>query len=439
MRENEVGMSRKKVLAIILAGGEGGRLEVLTEERAKPAVPFAGVYRLIDFALSNCMHSGISDVWVIEQYRPHSLNEHLANGRPWDLDRTYGGLQVLPPYEVRDRGDGGGFAQGNADAIYRHREFIRDFDPDILLVLSSDHIYKLDYRDVIDRHIEREADVTIVTTRVPLEEASRFGTVEVGDDGRITNFAYKPDEPESDIVTTEVFVYDARTLLDKLETLAGEGAGEDADGGKGDNKSGEDGESNGDDNPRLKDYGHELLPALVGDGRAFDYPLEGYWRDVGTVESYWQSHMDLLDAEPALALDDPDWPILTFGTQLLPARIHASARVENSLISPGCTVRGHVVNSVLAPGVVVAEGATVRDSILLHKVSVEKNATVDVAVLDAQVRVGAGASVGKKKRGGGAKKKPRLTDKDITLVGQRVSIPARARVAAGGRRKARRK
>jgi glucose-1-phosphate adenylyltransferase len=399
---------RRKILTLILAGGKGSRLEVLTEVRAKPALPFAGTYRLIDFALSNCMHSGLSDVWVIEQYQPHDLNEHLANGRPWDLDRTYGGLQVLPPFQGSDEE---GFAQGNADAIYRHKVFIRQFEPDLILVLSADHVYRLNYQDVIDSHLERAADVTAVTTRVPLEEAGRFGTVRVDEKGRLTEFAYKPETPQSDLVTTEVFVYDARALLETLDALAGAG-----DGGE----------------PALKDFGHELLPRLVGEGRAYEYPLEGYWKDVGVVESYWGSHMDLLAPEPGLTLDDPDWPILTYGAQRLPARIHGSARVDNSLISPGCVVRGEVRNSVLAPGVIVEEGALVRETVLLQDVVVEAGSSVACAILDAEVRVGKGAAVGAAREGLEA---PRCSGADLALVGRRIQIPARGHVEAGARLK----
>lgn len=406
-------MRRIEVLAVVLAGGEGGRLDVLTEERAKPAMPFAGVYRLIDFALSNCVHSGISDVWVIEQYQPHSLNEHLSNGRPWDLDRTYGGLQVLPPYQRReDDGDESGFAEGNADALYRHRRFLRECRPEIVLVLSADHIYKLDFGEVIARHRERKADVTAVTTRVPRNQESRFGVVQVDADGRITDFAYKPKEPASDLVTTEVFAYDARKLLSTLDRLAEE-AGDDP-------------------GSALKDFGHELLPRLVSEGSAWEYRLEGYWKDVGTVDSYFEAHMDLLAPKPALVLDDPEWPILTLGHQRLPARIAESARIEESLVSPGARVAGRVVRSVLGPGVVVEQGAVVRDSILLDDVTIRTGATVQCAILDVRVRVGEGAAVGGSE--GGSKLGPRREkSSDVTLVGQKVHIPAGVRIPAGSR------
>lgn len=395
-------MPRKKVLALILAGGEGSRLEVLTARRAKPAMPFAGVYRLIDFALSNCMHSKVSDVWVIEQYELHSLNEHLANGRPWDLDRTYGGLQVLPPYQRKIRAEEGGFAKGNADAIYRHKGLIREFGADVLLVLSADAVYKMDYRDAIDRHLEDGADVTMVTTRVPREEAGRFGVVEVDRDGKVTGFEYKPESPKSDLVTTEVFVYDAHRLLEALERLAEEGKEKDGD------------------EPPLADFGHELIPSLVREGRALDFRFEGYWRDVGTIESYWQAHRDLLEPEPRLVPDDPEWPILTYGTQRLPARIESSARIDGSLIAPGCRIKGRVERSVLAPGVVVEEGAEVRDSILLHDTVVEKGASVIRAILDEDVRVGEGACVGE-------------AEGELVLAGQRAGIAAGDKIPAGGR------
>jgi len=412
-------MQRKKVLGIILAGGVGGRLDVLTERRAKPAMPFAGVYRLIDFALSNCVHSRISDVWVIEQFQPHSLNEHLANGRPWDLDRTYGGLQVLPPFISKT--DEGGFAEGNADAIYRHINFIREFDPDILLVLSADHVYKLDFQEVIDRHLELDADATIVTTQIPLAEAARFGNVKADKEGRVTEFHYKPDAPQSEFVTTEVFVYDAPLLLATLEELAAEGKKKGGKSAKADN-----GESS------LKDFGHELIPKLVRDNRVYDYRLEGYWRDVGTVESYWQGHMDLLAPETALKLDDARWPILTFGTQRLPAHIHKTASIENSLVSAGCDIRGRIIRSVLAPGVVVEEGATVRDSVLLNGAVVRAGAEVSQAILDERVEVGKNASVGKKSAKGKTKAKTDLNEQ-ITVVGLEAHVPARKQITIGAR------
>jgi glucose-1-phosphate adenylyltransferase len=315
-------MPKPKVLALVMAGGEGSRLELLTERRAKPALPYAGVYRLIDFPLSNCVHSGIEDVWVLQQYRLQSLNDQLANGRPWDLDRTYGGLRLLPP-QLGAEDDG--FHEGNADAIWRNQELIAEHDPEVVLVLSADHVYRLDYGQVLVRHRDRGAGVTVVTSEVPTEDASRQAVVEVGGDGRISGFHYKPDEPPTTRVATEVVAFDTGRLLGMLEGLAA-GDGE------------------------LKDFGHGLLPRLVSAGEAVEHRMDGYWRDVGTVPAYWQAHMDRLDPERPLDLDDPAWPILGRAPHRLPARVEGSARLDRALLSPGTVVAGEVTRSVLGPG-----------------------------------------------------------------------------------------
>ena len=376
----------------------------LTQVRAKPTLPFGGVYHLIDFPLSNCVHSGLHDVWVIEQFLPYGLNKHLANGRPWDLDRTYGGLQIIPPSQGPHEG---GFDQGNADAIYRNRRIIRDFDPELIVVLSADHVYKLDYSDVIAQHMVRNADVTMVVTEVPLEQANRFGNVELGDDDKVVNFWYKPDNGQSSSVTTEVFVYTASVLLDTLEQLV-------------EQKQQREGPD-----ATLQDFGHELIPQLVQNGRAHAFRLDGYWRDVGTIEAYWQGHMDLLTEEPPINLDEEAWPILTYGVQRMPARIEASARIDRSLISPGCVVRGEVSNSVLAPGVVVDEGAVVCNAVVLNEVYIHAGATVDHAIVDRRVQISANAQIGAAPRNG--------DEPQIALVAQDADVPEGTRVAAGGR------
>lgn len=395
-------MARPNVLVLILAGGKGSRLEVLTRERAKPALPFAGTYRLIDFALSNCVHSHLSSVWIVEQYELHSLNDHLANGRPWDLDRTRGGLLVLPPFSNHEDDDDsqGGFAQGNADAIYRHRKMLREYSPDILIVLSADHIYKLDLRDVIEQHQQTNADVTLVTTRVDAQEASRFGLVKVNRQGRVTHFDYKPDNPQSDLATTEVFVYNARVLLDTLDEIAAK--------------------------ENLEDFGHQLLPRLVKGGKAFEFRFDGYWRDVGTVESYYQAHIDLLNEDPRLHLDDPQWPILSLAEQRVPARIYDGAQVENSLVAPGCRVRGHVVNSVLSAGVIVEENALIRDSIVLPCAHIQKGAQIHRAILDEYSNVGENARIG-------TRSKSAATSENITVIGRAVQVKANAKIKNGAR------
>jgi glucose-1-phosphate adenylyltransferase len=382
-----------RVLVLVLAGGAGGRLELLTEQRAKPAVPFAGVYRLIDFPLSNCQHSAIADVWVSVQFHPTSIADHLANGRPWDLDRTFGGLMTLPPFQGTDRG---GWNTGTADSLWRQADLVREFAPDALVVVSADAIYKLDYREVVDAHLGSGAEVTMVTTEVAADDASRYGIVQTGDDGRITDYAYKPEDPASTTATNEVFVFSPVPTLDRLEAFADE--------------AGDEG---------LEDLGTRLLPAQTRDGLARAYPLAGYWRDVGTVPAYWAAHRDLLAEEPPIDLDDPSWPVHSRGGRHSAARILPGAVVDGSLVSGGTRVAGEVRGSVLSPGVVIEKGATVLDSVLLPGARVRSGATVVRAVLDDRVEVGREATVG--------------GDGEITLVGRQARVADGARLAPGTR------
>jgi glucose-1-phosphate adenylyltransferase len=385
-------MALPRILVLVLAGGAGGRLELLTERRAKPAVPFAGVYRLIDFPLSNCQHAHVPDVWVSVQYHPVSLADHLANGRPWDLDRTTGGLMMLPPFQGTERG---GWVTGTGNLLWRQAELIRQYDADALVVVSADAVYKLDYREVVDGHLGSGAEVTMVTTEVAEDDASRYGIVRV-DGEKVVDYAYKPDEPATTTATNEVFVFTPRPTLDRLEALQDE--------------LGEEG---------LEDLGHHLLPAQTRDGLARAHRLEGYWRDVGTVPAYWQAHRDFLAEEPPIDLDDPAWPLHTRGGLHSAARILAGAVVDESLVSGGTRVAGNVRGSVLSPGVVVEKGATVVDSVLLPGARVRAGATVTRAVLDDAVEVGRGAAVG--------------GDGDITLVGRAARVEEGAEVPAGAR------
>jgi len=386
-------MALPRILVVVLAGGAGGRLELLTDQRAKPAVPFAGVYRLVDFPLSNCQHSGISDVWVSVQYHPTSLSDHLANGRPWDLDRTAGGLMMLPPFQGTDRG---GWVSGTANLLWRQADLIREYDADALVVVSSDAVYKLDYRDVVEAHLGSGDEVTMVTTEVAADDASRYGIVQVGDGGQITDYAYKPDEPATTTATNEVFVFTPGATLDRLDGLHAD--------------LGDDG---------LEDLGSHLLPAQTRDGLARAHRLEGYWRDVGTVPAYWQAHRDFLAAEPPIDLDDPAWPVHTRGGRHSAARLLPGAVVDESLVSGGTRVAGEVRGSVLSPGVVVEKGATVVDSVLLPGARVRAGATVTRSVLDDGVEVGESATVG--------------GDGEITLVGRRAVVDAGRHLAAGAR------
>lgn len=372
-------MATPRTLVLLLAGGAGGRLEALTEYRAKPAVPYAGSFRLVDFALSNCRHSGTTDVWVVEQFHPTSIADHLANGRPWDLDRTTGGMLLLPPRLGDERE---GWHGGTADALWRHAPQIREHAPDTLVVLSADAVYRMDYADVAAAHVASGAAVTMVTTRLPGEDVSRFGVVEVAD-GRVTGYAYKPDDPATDLVTTEVFAMDPTVVLDTLERLADEL-----------------------DEDSLEDLGDHLLPRLVEDGKAREHRFDGYWRDVGTVEAYWSSQLELLGDDSPIDLHDPAWPFLTRTADASPAYVGDGARVSASLLSGGVRVLGgRVERSVLAPRVVIEDGAVVTDSVLLPGVRVRAGATVQRAVLDDGVVVSPGSTVGN-------------ADGEVTLVGR---------------------
>lgn len=398
------------VLAILLAGGEGSRLGTLTADRAKPAVPFGGTHRLVDVALSNLAHSGISDVWVVVQYEPHSLEAHLGGGRPWDLDRTRGGLRLLLPYQTRTPGDAeSGFAEGNADALFRHRRAIADVGARHTLVLSADHLYRFDFRRLVEAHDASGADLTLVTTPVPEgEDASRFGLVEADREGRVTAFHYKPDVPPTQTAAAELFLYRTAALVDALGHL--------------DARKGE---------APLGDYGHELVPHFVERGAARVFRHRGYWRDIGTVAAYHRAHLDLLAETPALDLDDPDWPILTQTRQRSGAIVRADARVAESRIGPGALVAGQVDASIVGAGAVVEAGAVVRGSVLSHGAVVRAGAVVEGAVVDEGGVVGAGARVGQWPDGVPLGAGARLTDDQIAVVGRDARIAAGTVVAPG--------
>jgi glucose-1-phosphate adenylyltransferase len=388
-------LTRIRTLVVILAGGAGGRLELLTHERAKPAVPYAGTHKLIDFPLSNCHNSGLSDVWIAQQFNPISLSDHLANGRPWDLDRTTGGLLLLQPRLGHD--DRQGFQQGTADSLWRNAPLIREFAPEALVVLSADAVYRLDYGELVEQHMASSAVVTMVTTEVDPDDAGRYGVVQV-QDGRVREYVYKPDEPKGNLISNEVFVFRPAPMLEVLEEL-GQAAGEDG----------------------LDDLGDELLPRLVEGGGARESRFEGYWRDVGTVDAYWASHMDLLGSAPTVDLDDPDWPVLTKAPlRRASARVLAEAAVRGSMLGPAAVVAGEVERSVIGRGAVVEAGAVVRDSVVLPGAVVRGGATVQRAVVDEDVEVCGGATIGE-------------AEGDVALVGLRATVPDGTRVPAGGR------
>jgi glucose-1-phosphate adenylyltransferase len=384
-----------KTRAVIMAGGEGSRLSVLTAKRTKPAVPFAGKYRIIDFTLSNCVNSNIYDVMVLVQYRPHSLIEHIGAGGPWDLNRDFsGGIRMYTPYKARYGSD---WYLGTADAVQQNFAFIKQSKPDYVLILSGDHIYSMDYDPLITFHGDHGADVTMATIRVPLHEASRYGIVGVDKDYRVTSFVEKPKDPPSDLANMGVYLFN----LDVLDRYLWEDH----------QKSG-----------GSHDFGKDILPRMVNDGKkVYAYPYSGYWVDVGTVQSYWQAHMDLLLEEPPIKLNDRSWVVHTRTEERPPVRIAAGAIVMDSMLSDGCVLEAgaRVENCVLSPGVIIRSGAIIRQSILLTDVNIDSGAVVEHAILDKRVHVGEKAVVGS------------IKDKKIVLAGKSSQIPSGAIIKPG--------
>ncbi len=402
-------MSRPRVLAIIQAGGAGGRMDVLTRERAKPALPFAGVYQLVDFPLSNLAHSGVTDVWLSLQFQGATLEETVANGRPWDLDRDRGGLRLLMPEQGTGSLDEEGFAQGNADGLFRIRAKIAHDAPDAVVVLSADHVYRLDYTAVVDAHLASGAECTIVTTEVPIEEAGDHAVVVADDDDLVTDFAYKPEDPKTGTIAAEIIVYDPAVLVSVLEELHRE-LGADSDAG----------------DSGLGDFGDHLVPRLVERGATYAWGLEGYWRDVGQPHHYLQAHQDVLTDDLGI-LAEPGWPILTRQPQRVPARVLEGGRAVDSLLSPGSLVAGTVVRSVIGPGVVVEAGSEVHDSVVFADSVVRAGSRVHWSVVDSGCAVGPDARVGDPDADG-------TGDPDaVTLVGQGSVVGEGVVLAAGAR------
>jgi len=384
-------------MAVILAGGEGERLSILSAERAKPAVPFGGKYRIIDFTLSNCVNSEIDDVVVLTQYNPRSLNDHIGLGRPWDLDRNRGGVKLLQPYISRGRV--ADWYRGTADAVLRNMNVIEHDASDTVVVLAGDHVYKMDYQPFVAAHRRRRADVTIAVRRVPLAEASRMGILALDDADRVTEWQEKPKQPKSDLASMGVYVFSKKALRRWLS----------------------------EDRP---DFGRHVIPAMLEAGaRVFGYRYNGYWQDVGTIQSFWECNMALLEDDAELDLNDKDWVIHTRSEERAPAKVGPTAQVHRSLISHRCVINGTVVNSVLSPGVRVDVGAVVRDSIVMFDSVIRSGAVVDRAILDKEVVVGQGAIVGDgpfpdKPN----KREPERLNTGITVVGKRSVIPRGSRI-----------
>ncbi|MCC6167993.1 MAG: glucose-1-phosphate adenylyltransferase [Caldilineaceae bacterium] len=390
-----------KTVAMILAGGEGTRLTVLSEARAKPAVPFAGKFRIIDFTLSNCVNSGIYTVGVLTQYRPHSLNEHIGIGKPWDLDRSHGGVRLLQPYQQRK---GQRWYAGTADAILQNMDFIWESRADTVLILSGDHIYKMNYMPMLEHHWATGAALTIGVMPVPIEETDRFGIMQVDEDQRIVQFYEKPKERDKgNLASMGIYVFNALSLERRL-----------AEGGK--------------ESPRI-DFGKDVIPAMIAAGdRVMAYRFEGYWVDVGTVDSYWKTNLDLLKPDSALDLYTDHWPVHTRSEERPAAKFGPQSKAVSSMVSNGCVVRGMVVNSVLSPGVYVSPGAVVKDSVVMNDTWIGPGALLDKVVVDKQVMIGTGAVVGTGDEAVPNQQMPDRLTAGITVIGKGTYIPDGARV-----------
>ena len=385
---------KKKCIAMLLAGGQGSRLYALTQKTAKPAVSFGGKYRIIDFPLSNCINSGIDTVGVLTQYQPLVLNEYIGNGLPWDLDRAFGGVSILSPYQGNKSAD---WYKGTANAIYQNLEFINRYDPDYVLILSGDHIYKMDYAAMLDAHIKKGADCTIAVLNVTLEEASRFGIMNANEDGSIYKFTEKPANPDSTLASMGIYIFSKKKLESYLI-------------------------ADNNDPESSNDFGKNIIPNMLAAGeKLFAYQFDGYWKDVGTIQSLWEANMDLLGDKPEFNLNDEGWRIFARHYAKAPQYIGGDSHIDNSIISEGSEIYGTVENSVVYAGAKILPGAVVRDSVVMYGSVVGEGATVEYSILDENVKVGKNAVIGKAKS----------NETKITVVGQGNCIPDGAVIADG--------
>lgn len=384
----------KKCIAMLLAGGQGSRLYALTTKVAKPAVSFGAKYRIIDFTLSNCVNSNIDTVGVLTQYQPLILNEYIGNGQPWDLDRTYGGVQILPPYQAKDRMD---WYKGTANAIYQNIGYIEKYNPEHVLILSGDHIYKMDYNKMLEYHIKNNADCTIAVLEVPLSEASRFGIMNTDENNKIVEFEEKPKVPKSNKASMGIYIFKKDKLVEYL---------------KADN----------DDPNSQNDFGKNIIPNMLNAGeKMVAYPFKGYWKDVGTIDSLWEANQDLIGEQPKFDIYNPHWKIHSRNIGIEPQYIGEDAKIVNSLITGGAKIDGTVINSVIGSKVVIEKGAVVKDSVIFSNVVVEKNAKVNYSIIDENVVIGKNSIIGAEK-GDGVK---------IAVIGRDVKVEPKAVVSSG--------
>ncbi len=377
---------KKECVAMLLAGGQGSRLYALTEKTAKPAVSFGGKYRIIDFPLSNCINSGVDTVGVLTQYQPLVLNDYVGNGLSWDLDRAYGGVKILPPYQGKNGAD---WYKGTANAIYQNKQFIDLYSPDYVLILSGDHIYKMDYDKMLAYHKKMNADCTIAVIDVPIEEASRFGIMSADENNRIYKFAEKPKNPDSTKASMGIYIFSKDVLFKYLDEDAA--------------------------NPdSANDFGKNIIPAMLANqDRMYAYSFSGYWKDVGTIASLWEANMDLLGEKPLLNLKDESWRIYSKHDAHAPQYVGADALIENSSITEGCEIYGTVKNSVLGAGVRVLPGAVVEDAVIMENCVIGENTVVKYSILDADVTIGKNSSIGKAKEEACG----------ITVIGTKINVP----------------
>ena len=391
-------MIKKEMIAMLLAGGQGSRLGVLTEKVAKPAVSFGGKYRIIDFPLSNCINSGIDTVGVLTQYQPLRLNTHIGIGIPWDLDRNEGGVTVLPPYEKSTSSE---WYTGTANAIFQNMDYMEQYHPDYVLILSGDHIYKMDYEVMLDFHKVNKADVTIACMPVSLEEASRFGIMVTDESGRITEFEEKPEHPRSNLASMGIYIFSWPALKEALYALK---------------------DQNG------CDFGKHILPYCKEKGeRLFAYEFNGYWKDVGTLGSYWEANMELIDIVPEFNLYEEFWKIYTKGDIIPPQYISSDAVINRCLIGEGAEIYGEVHNSIIGPDVIIGKGSVIRDSIIMRNSSVGAGVVMDKAIVAEDVVIGDGVCLGFGEEAVNVEK-PSVYSFGIVTIGERSVIPANVRI-----------
>ena len=386
-------MIKKEMIAMLLAGGQGSRLGVLTSKMAKPAVAFGGKYRIIDFPLSNCINSGIDTVGVLTQYQPLRLNTHIGIGIPWDLDRNVGGVTVLPPYEKSTNSE---WYTGTANAIYQNLEYMEQYNPDYVLILSGDHIYKMDYKIMLDYHKANNADITIAAMPVPIEEAKRFGIVVTDDDNRITEFEEKPENPKSNLASMGIYIFSWKVLKNALIAL------------KDQNEC---------------DFGKHVIPyCFENNKRLFAYEYNGYWKDVGTLNSYWEANIELIDKIHLFNQYEEFWKIYTRTDAIPPQYISSDAFIEKSIIGDGSEIYGKVYNSVIGSGVVIEEGAVVRDSIIMQDTVIGKNTSVEKAIIAEEVVIGDNVEIGVGEEAENVLK-PKIYNSGLVTIGECTVIP----------------